>query len=74
MVVSISIPKRLYEEMRKKGIDVESRIVEVLLKELNLDPEEEASMHLELAERYFEEAKEYLAKEDPTQASEELLR
>ncbi len=71
---TISIPRKLYEEARRKGVDVESRIVEILLGELGLDPREEAIIHLELAEKYFREAREYLAGNDPVQASEKLYK
>ncbi len=74
MTISISIPKKLYEEARRREIDIESMIIEILLSESNLDPREEADIHLELAEKYFEEAKDYLAKKDPVQASEKLYK
>jgi CHAD domain-containing protein len=74
MGVVISIPRRLYEEARKRGIDVESKIVEILARELGLDPESEASIRLELAEKYLREAKKLLDKGDTVQASEKLYK
>ncbi|AEM38477.1 PaREP1 family protein [Pyrolobus fumarii 1A] len=74
MSVTISIPRRLYEEARKKGLDIESRIVELLARELGLDPEVEASLHLELAEKYLLEAKKLIEEGDAVQASEKLYK
>jgi len=53
--VAVSVPKRLYEEARRRGIDVESRVVEVLLRELELDPVEGARVRLELAAKFLRE-------------------
>ena len=72
MSVAVPIPKRLYEKALEIGIDVESRVVDLLPGELALDPQEELSVRLELAERFLEEAEEYLTKGDPVQASEKL--
>jgi len=39
----------------KRGIDLESKIVELLFFELKLNPEKEFKLHRELAEKYFKE-------------------
>lgn len=74
MSTTISIPKRLYEEAKKRGLDIETRIVEFLARELGLDPREEASLHLGLAERFLHEALSLLEKNDTVQASEKLYK
>lgn len=74
MAAAVSIPRRLVEEARRRGIDLESMIVELLARELELDPRDEARLHLELAEKYFREAVELLEKGDPVQASEKLYK
>ncbi len=74
MSVAISIPKRLYEEAKKRGLDIETRVVEFLARELGLDPREEAGLHLELAERFLREALSLLEKNDTVQASEKLYK
>lgn len=74
MSVSVAIPRRLYELALKRGIDVESRVVELLLREANLDPGERASVRLELAERCLKEAEEALARGDTVQSSEKLYK
>jgi hypothetical protein len=51
--VSINVPRNLYEEAVKKGIDLEDLIVIVLAKILRLDPNAVAKAHLELAEKKF---------------------
>ncbi len=73
MVVSINIPKKVIEELRKRGLSVEDAIINIVSKELNLDPEIVAEAHLELAERYLDEGKKLLDK-DPIQASEKLYK
>jgi len=70
----VSIPRKLYEEAVKRGIDIESRIVELLAKDLDLDPRDEASLHLALAEKYMEEAKRFIEAGDSVQASEKLYK
>jgi hypothetical protein len=69
----VAIPKRLAEELGSRGFDVESLIIDLLTKLLNLDPKVAAESHLELAERYFEEGR-ALVDKDPVQASEKLYK
>ena len=77
-VVSVSvvlrIPRRLYEKAAERGIDIESRVIELLLSEIKVDPAEEASIRIELAERFLDEAEGYLGKGDPVQASEKMYK
>ena len=72
--IVVCLPRRLFEEVRRRGIDVESRIVDVLLRELGLDPDVVADVRVELAEKYLNEAKMYLEKGDPVQASEKMYK
>ncbi len=71
---TIRIPKALSEEAARIGIDVESRAIDLLLRELNLDSEAEVRVRLELAERYLREADEHLRRGDPAQSSEKLYK
>ena len=73
-VVSIDIPRSLYEEARRRGINVEDLILDVLISKLKLDPKGAAEARLELAGKYLREAREYLRRGDPTQASEKMYR
>ena len=72
-VVIVFIPRRLVEELEKRGIDVESYIVDLFARTLNLDPEIHADAHLELAQKYLEEGKN-LVDRDPIQACEKLYK
>jgi hypothetical protein len=72
--VTVSIPRRLYEEAVKRGVDVESLIVEFLARELGLDLRDEARIHLELAEKFLREADLFLEKGDTVKASEKLYK
>ena len=74
MSVAVNIPRRLYDEARRRGIDVETIVVELLARELGLDPREEAELHLELAERLLREGKRLLEENDTVQASEKLYK
>ncbi len=72
--VVVRVPRRLYERIVERGIDLEEKIVEALLAELDADPEEEALIRVELAERLLEEARELLGKGDAVQASEKMYK
>lgn len=73
LAVEVAIPKRLAEELEKRGTDVESVLVDLLVKALDLDPQAAAEAHLELAAKYLEEGKKLVDK-DPVQASEKLYK
>jgi len=68
-----SIPRRLVEELERRGVDVETYIVDLVVKALNLDPKVSSEVHVELALRYLEEGKNLVDK-DPIQASEKLYK
>ncbi len=74
MSIAVGIPKKLYEEAVRRGVDVESRVVELLARDLGLDPRDEAPLHLELAERFMGEGRELLREGDAVQASEKLYK
>jgi len=71
---SITLPESIIKKLEKKGLDPESFIINVILKELKLDPREEISIRLEIAEKSFEKAKIYLKRGDVVQASEKLYK
>jgi len=71
--MSISIPRRLFDEITKKGIDIESYIIHLLTKMFNLDPTVSVESHLELSMKYLNEGKSLIDK-DPIQASEKLYK
>jgi hypothetical protein len=70
---SVTLPKRIVDELERRGLDVEDFVLRLLSKELNLDPKTVAEAHLELAERYLAEGRE-LVDRDPVQASEKLYK
>jgi hypothetical protein len=71
--MSISIPRRLFDEIVKKGIDIESYIIDLLTKMFNLDPIVSVESHLELSMKYLDEGRSLIDK-DPIQASEKLYK
>lgn len=71
---TIMVPRKLVEEAKKRGIDVEEIVIRALAEALELDPGELAWVRLELAEKMLGEAKDYLAKGDAVQASEKLYK
>lgn len=72
-MATVTIPASLYKKLAEKGVDVESLVVELLLRQLNFDPSDVAEIHAELAEKFLEEGKALLDK-DPVQASEKLYK
>jgi len=73
MSESILIPRRLVDELRKRGFSVEDIVIDALLKALDADPTTAAEIRLDIARRYLEEG-EALADKDPVQASEKLYK
>ena len=69
----MAIPKRLAEELEGRGLDVESLVIDLLVKALDLDPRVGVEAHLELASKYLEEGRSFID-EDPVQASEKLYK
>jgi hypothetical protein len=70
---SVFVPRRLVEEIEKRGLNLEDTIIEALSKALNFDPKTIAESRLELAERYLAEGRSLVDK-DPVQASEKLYK
>lgn len=64
MVATVPVPKRLVEEARRRGLDVEDIVVEALAKAPNMDPGEVAKARIELAEKMLREAEECIGKGD----------
>ncbi|WP_369610485.1 PaREP1 family protein [Sulfurisphaera javensis] len=63
------------EEILKKAEEKGINVIDVILKELDkIDPEESIRLRLNLAEKYFKEAREFIDKGDPIQASEKLYK
>jgi hypothetical protein len=73
MTPSIFIPKKVVDEVRKLGVDVESYIVDLIINSVDLDPKVGVEVRLELAIKYLEEGKELIDK-DTIQASEKLYK
>jgi hypothetical protein len=55
--MSLTIPRRLAEELKKRNLDPEPLVVDFLVSLLELDPQAAAESHLELAVRYLEEGR-----------------
>ena len=70
---TLTIPKRLAEELKGRGIEPESYLIDLISRHLSLDPEITAEAHVELALRFLEEGKGLIDK-DPVQASEKLYK
>jgi len=71
--LTLYVPSKLVEEARRRGFDVESLVVDLLVRTLNLDPRVAGEAHLELSHRYLEEGR-ALVDKDPVQASEKLYK
>jgi hypothetical protein len=51
--LAVYIPERLVVEARRRGFDVESLVVDLLVRTLNLDPQVAVEAHLELSLKYL---------------------
>jgi hypothetical protein len=49
MSETILVPRRLVDELRKKGLNVEDTVIDALLKVLEADPTTAAEIRLDLA-------------------------
>ena len=72
-MLTITIPSKIAEELARRGIDAETYIIDLLSRNLGIDPEIAADAHLELALKYLEEGR-GLIDRDPVQASEKLYK
>jgi hypothetical protein len=72
-MATVILPRRIVEELGRRGVDPESYIVDLLVRSLSLDPMVGVEAHLELALRYLEEGR-GLVDSDPVQASEKLYK
>ena len=71
--MTLYVPGKLVEEARRRGFDVESLVVDLLVRTLNLDPQATCEVHLELSHRYLGEGRALVGR-DPVQASEKLYK
>ncbi|WP_054854542.1 PaREP1 family protein [Vulcanisaeta distributa] len=74
MVVSLELPRIIYEKVQERGFDIEDLVMYALMNAMKLDPGELAKARLELAGKYLSEAKEYIDRGDAVQASEKLYK
>ncbi|MCY0891566.1 MAG: PaREP1 family protein [Pyrobaculum arsenaticum] len=72
-MAAVVVPKSLYEEAVRRGVDLEELIIKALSDALKLDPASTARARLELAAKYLEEGKAF-ADKDPVQASGKLYK
>ena len=59
----VKAPKAVDDRIKELGMDVESLILDLLVKEFGLDPNEEARVHAELALTFLEERLELVDKD-----------
>jgi hypothetical protein len=71
--LTLYVPGKLIEEARRRGFDVESLVVDLLVRTLNLDPQTACEVHLELSLKYLDEGR-ALVNRNPIQASEKLYK
>ena len=74
MSTMIPVPKRIADEVKRRGFSLEELVIEALTRAANLDPQLPIEHRLELAEKYSSEAEEYEKKGDAIQASEKLYK
>ena len=70
---TITIPRKIAEKARERGIDIVDIVIDTLIERLGINPTEELEIRRELARKYLEEGI-GLADRDPVQASEKLYK
>ncbi len=73
MSIIIEIPESIASKIAELGLDIEREIIEYIIRKLNLDPNTEAKIHMDLAKRFLSEGKKIVEK-DPIQAAEKLYK
>ena len=71
--ITIKLPEVIIKRIKSLGVDVESKIIDMIIQELNLDPEEEVKVHVEVALKFLEDGRK-LINRDSVQASEKLYK
>ncbi|MFP3073617.1 MAG: PaREP1 family protein [Caldivirga sp.] len=71
---TVTLPRRIIEEARRRNIDIEELILDAVLMILSDDPEAVIEARLEAAERYLNEARDYVNRGDAVQASEKMYK
>ena len=74
MSVKIFVPKRLVDEVVKRGMDVEEAVLDVIAKALNLSLLDIARSRVELAEEALSEAESYLSRGEVPRACERIYK
>jgi len=69
--ITATIPADIAKRIRG---DLESHVLEAVIRSLNLDPREELSARISAARHFLEEAGEYLRRGDAVQAGEKLYK
>ena len=72
--VTLVLPKRIVDEVIKRGMDVEELVLRALARAINADSITIAKARLELAEKMLNDARKYLEAGDVIQASEKLYK
>lgn len=65
--VAITTPRRLMEDVSRRGLDLEEPVLDSLVKKLGLDPGAICEARLELAEGFLREAGEHIERSKPLQ-------
>ncbi|WP_066793078.1 PaREP1 family protein [Caldivirga sp. MU80] len=71
---TVTLPKRIIEEARRRNIDIEELILDAVSMILSDDPEAVIEARLEAAERYLNEARDYVNNSGAVQASEKMYK
>ena len=70
---TIKLPEALVKVLEELGIDIEAKVIELLMNEINIERSKKAKLHAELAKYFLSEGKRLIDK-DPVQASEKIYK
>ena len=67
------MPETLIRVLEELGIDIEAKVIELLMNEISIERSKKAKLHAELAKYFLSEGKRLIDK-DPVQASEKIYK
>ena len=70
---TIKLPEALVKVLEELGIDIEVKVIELLMNEINIERSKKAKLHAELAKYFLSEGKRLIDK-NPIQASEKIYK
>jgi len=62
--ITLKLPEIIARRIKDLGVDIEAKVIDLIVKELKLNPGEEALVHLELAMRFLKEGRKLISRDN----------